>query len=957
MHQRSTIWLTALLRRCLCLASLERVSSSTVMSAGRSLCGVFIGAFILGMVVPSAAQAAFGISAFDGAALGRDGGAFPQAGGHADALTTTFDMNITHDTTGSVMADGGALKNVHVDLPSGLIGNPTAVGKCTMGAFLKPISDVGAYRQFCPGSAQVGNVGVRLGFGSSSDAIAGPLPVFSLEPSPGAVASFGFIVALVPVFLDAYVTSEQGYHVTVVVRDTSEALAVLGSSVKLWGLPADPLHDAERICQGTTSVGCATESSSTPFVTNPTYCPAAGTGLETRLRVDSWAKPGVFAQASFVSHDPPGYTLDNPLPLAQWGATQGTTGCDQLPFDPSMSVKLDSTSPDAPAGLAVDLSLPQDGLENQNGLATAHLKRVRVTLPSGLTISPSLADGLAGCSDIELGLGTDSAVHCPEASKIGTVSATTPVLDEPIEGGVYVGTQKSDDPASGQMFRIFLVLENEQRGLRVKLEGQVRVKNDGQIETAFENNPQLPVSTISLRLKSGPRAPLATPWSCGVHTVDAELTSWAGQRVNLKDSFIIDCPADLGKFSPSFDAGTVDPKGGAFSPFVVRVDRPDRQQYLAGVELDTPDGLLAKLKGVPLCGETQAATGTCPLQTRVGTATVGAGPGSNPFFLRGSVSLTEPYRGAPYGLSVAVRVIAGSFDLGTVVVRQAIFVNPVDAHLTVISDPLPLIFKGVPIRLRSVNVDIDRPGFTMNPSSCAQQQINATLTSSQGVIARPSTRFQSTECALLGFRPKLSLRLTGQKQTTDGKHPGLKAVLIQPRHQAGIRGVTVVLPLSLALDPEHAVSDTLCEFEEGQKPNPKCPDSSIIGKAVARTPLLNQPLAGNVYFVKNVRIDNKTGRRIRTLPTLLVALRGEVALNLRAKTSIKNGKLASTFTTVPDAPVTRFDLTLTGGRKGILVINGNICKRKQRARTAIVAQNGKSTIHNNLIDTSCIKRR
>ncbi len=932
-------------------------------ASGVKLLSILCATLAVGAWLAPTAGADFGIASFDGLALDREGQASTQAGEHPYVLSTTFELNHTLDSTGYTTPDGGQVKTIQVDLPPGLIGNPNAVSQCPLDVFLLGSSDLKTGLP-CPESTQVGSTQVKIGSGSDT-ATFPPMgvPVYSLPPTPGAAASFGFVTSGLPIFLDAYVVAEDGYHVRVLVRDTSQAIIVLGSAFTLWGVPSDESHDPQRGCSGGTfALGCATERTRKPFLTLPTSCPPAGEGAVTRLRANSWSAPSVFAEASFESHHPPGLSLttssfppSTSLPPDQWGSVQGTIGCENLPFHPSFSADPDTTLPDAPTGLSVDLAFPQDGLLNPDGLATAHLKDVRVTLPAGMTVSPSSADGLEGCSDEQIGFGNDDPALCPPGAKIGTVSATTPVLDEILEGDVFVGTQKSDDPGSGRMFRIFLVLRNEARGLLVKLPGEVRVQPDGQIETVFENNPQFPVSTISVRLKTGPRAPLATPLDCGTKTVKAQLTSWGGQVANLEDSFTIDCPSGLGGFAPSLGAGAVNPTGGAFSPFVVRIDRPDRQQYLAGVSLETPGGIAAKLKDIPLCGEAQAAAGTCPITSRVGTVTVGAGPGSNPFYLQGPVSLTGPYKGAPYGLSVAVRAVAGPFDLGTVVVRQAIFIDPVDAHLTVRSDPLPVIVKGVPVRLRTVAVNVDRPGFTINPTSCAPKQIKATFTSTAGVTAGQSVRFQVGDCASLGFSPKLSMRLTGKKQTTDGKHPGLKAVLTQPRHQAGISAVTVRLPLSLALDPENAASNTLCEFEEGQKAEPNCPRSSIIGRAKAMTPLLNRPLTGNVYFVKNVRIDRRTGRRIRTLPTLLLALRGEVALNVRASTSVKGNKLVSSFPAIPDAPVTRFELALKGGKRGILVVtNGqSVCARKQQANVAFAAHNGKRLRPAITIKTPC----
>jgi hypothetical protein len=533
-----------------------------------------------------------------------------------------------------------------------------------------------------------------------------------------------------------------------------------------------------------------------------------------------------------------------------------------------------------------------------------------------------------------------SPAGCPEASKVATVTATTPLLDETLSGEVYVGSQLSDDPESGDMFRIVLVLKQPQRGIFVKLLGKARAsKQTGRLEVTFRDNPQVPVSEMTLRFKDGPRAPLATPLDCGPKTVTADFTSWGGQTASRSDSFTIACTPGLNGFAPSFAAGTLTPTGGAFSPFAVRIGRADGQQYLSGVSIDMPTGLLAKLKGVPLCGDIEANAGSCPAGSRVGTATVGAGPGSNPFYLTGSASLTGPYKGAPYGLSVAVRAVAGPFDLGMVVVRQAIYIDPVDAHLSVRSDQLPIIVKGVPLRLRSVNVDVDRPGFTINPTSCAPKRIAATFGGSGGAVSTSNQRLQATECQSLAFKPKLGLRLTGRTQVADGKHPGLKAVVTQRRGQANIGKVQVKLPLSLALDPENAKA--LCEFDDGEKVN--CPKASIIGSARAVTPVLNRALTGPVYFVKGIRIDKKTGRRIRTLPTLLVPLRGEVAIDLRAKSSIQDGKLVNTFEAVPDAPVSRFELNLKGGRNGILVVTGgrNVCRGQQVAQVNSDGQNGK----------------
>lgn len=928
------------------------------------------------------AHAAFGVSVFDGGTSGppeagvtdpfATGPAFTQAGGHPYEAWTAFQVNQEEDPNGFLRPQGGGFRNVQVDLPPGLIGNPTAVPACPK---TRRIAVDGNDVQnnppetFCSPASVVGLALLTFSgdpFNGIGPVETYPSVVFNVEPPPGVAATFGFNFSGSQIFLDATVRADGEYAVQIRSRNAVNVGRPLGVKVALWGNPSDATHDAQRCIFLTPipveisnllgiPVACdsliAPNPPGTPmgpnpfpdhierkaFLTMPTSCLPDGVGLETRMRMEPWDTSQAPAEASFVSHLPPHYPADP----STWGPPQGPTGCDQLPFDPSFSARPDSTLADSPTGLTVELGFPQEGLDDPEGIATAHLRNASVTLPEGMTVNPSAADGLVACSDEQVGFGSVARAQCPEASKLATVTATTPVIEEALSGSVYVGSQMSDDPESGDMFRIVLVLENLQRGIVVKLLGKVSANRDtGRLVATFAGNPQVPVSDLSLHFKNGPRAPLAMPPDCGVKTVDAQLTSWGGQVAQRSDAFTVACTPDLGGFAPSFSAGSVTPSGGTFSPFALTVERPDRQQYLRGLAVELPPGLLGKLKGIQQCAGPQADAGTCAVESRVGTATVGAGAGSNPFFLKGSASLTGPYKGAPFGLSVAVPAVAGPFNLGMVVVRQALFVDPIDAHVTVVSDPLPTIVKGVPVRLRSVHVDVDRPGFTLNPTSCAPKTIKATLASAGGTTREATQHFQVGDCQALPLRPRLSLRLTGAKETKSNGHPGVRAVLTQGGGQANPKSVAVKLPLSLALDPDRAQSKDLCEFEAGLRVD--CPARSIIGRARAITPVLNRPLEGPVYFVKNVRRHPKTGRLIRTLPTLLIPLKGEVDLTLRAQTTVSRGKLVSTFPTVPDAPVSRFELNLTGGKRGILIVTQDrLCGRKQIADVEFDGHNGK----------------
>jgi hypothetical protein len=917
----------------------------------------------------------FGIAAVDGSVSDTDGAAYTKAGGHPAAAAVTFSLRRAVDGI-QVEPDGGDLRNARVSLPPGLIGNPVAVPSCSKTLTIPSNAQAGASNldvsKFCSASTIVGTADITVVNPDGPGRMVAP--VFNLEPPPGMPAQFGFSFFGQLAILDTVVRSDGDYGIDVVGRDLNQAKPIVASSVSLWGVPADHSHDNRRclaltpqgifaIPEGAPLPECdpaeignrpwlapqAVASSPLAFLTNPTVCTAPGVGLETRLHVDPWDPRSAPDDASFISHLPPGF----PLPFQDWGAPQGPTECDRLPFDPSLQVRIDTTKADAPSGLAVDLSFPQQGLSNPTGRATAHLKRAQVTLPEGMTISPSAADGLVGCSDARANVGTLLGADCPEASKIGTVEASTPLLDEKLTGGVYVGTQESDDPQSGKMFRMFLALNSEERGIRVKLPGEVRVDpSTGTVEATFDNNPQVPVSTISLRLKGGPRAPLATPFDCGDKTVTAVLESWSGATAFRNSTFHVQCPG-VQALAPSFRAGTTSNLAGKHTRFALRVERPDGQKVINGLSLAMPTGLLATLKGVPRCPGAAANAGACPETSRVGTATVGAGPGSNPFFLQGGVYLTDAYKNGPFGLAVAVRAKAGPFDLGTVVVRQQLLVDPIDAHVTVVSDPLPTILKGVPIRLRSLNVDVDRDDFVLNPTSCAKKAIGAAFSAPDGSVFNAVASFGAANCAALPLKPKLKLALTGKGQTTDGRHPGVKAVLTQRAGDANLKEVSVKLPISLALDPGNA--QTLCEFSDGTKTNPTCPRGSIVGHATARTPVLNKRLRGPVYFVKNVRTDRKSGRLIRTLPMLVIALRGEgVALNLKGTSKVSGSRLVNTFGSIPDAPVSRFDLTIDGGRHGILVVSGtNICRHRQIADARIDGQNHKPADRSINMKTPC----
>jgi hypothetical protein len=878
-----------------------------------------------------------------------DANVFDPAGGHPFIGVTDFTLSGTEDDN---------VKNLRVDVPPGLVPNPDLTPRCAM-AQLEEGS--------CPTNSQIGTERLRINL--DGVVLNLKVPLYNMEIEDHQVSRFAFnpadaasapvLPALAAALADIHPVeiiggvrdsaaesnppgfgehpfpADLGLYFTI--RDTPATPAVLRSKLTFWGVPGDAVHDLERgescveaQCAKRASMGPAPDSD-LPFLNNPTECP--GTPHRTRLIVESHS--GVF---------------DSEIELTPTNdGKDGPQHCEDVPFAPGLAVAPDVTEPDSPTGPEVSLNVPQEGLEDKDVLTTGHIKGVSVTLPPGMTINPSAANGLEACGDaqLEAGAGIPGGDECPGASKIGTVEVSTPLLPplpgQPDAGVDMTGSAFVGQPLPGDRYRLFLTVEG--RGVSVRLKGSVRPDpGSGRLTTVFDQgNPQLPFDRLTVDFRDGPRAPLATPLDCGTHTASGTFTPFSGTpAVTSPSSFEIagaGCPA---VFEPSFGARAAAPLSGAFSPFVVTIGRDDRNQYLSGLTVELPPGLGARIRGVEQCPDALAAAGSCPAGSRIGTATTRSGAGPEPFQLAGPVYFTGPYAGAPFGMAVAIRAIAGPFDLGTVVVRQAIFVDPEDAHLTVVSDPLPTILEGVPIRLRAIDVAIDRPEFVYNPTSCGDRQVGATLKSTQGAAVDRGAGLRFDGCEALPFAPRMSMRLTGSRQMRSGGHPGLRVRVTQGDREANIGAARVQLPLSLALDPANA--RTVCGYEAGLRAD--CPAASRIGRATAVSPALNEPLTGPVYFVQGIRIHPRTGARIRTLPSLLATLRGEVAIDLRGTTDVEGLRLVSTFERVPDAPVSRFDMTLEGGRGGILVATGRrgICARSRVSDVRLTGHNAKQAV-------------
>jgi hypothetical protein len=884
-----------------------------------------LAALVLGLVGVSSAQGAFSLENGSVSLTGTDGEFSRQAGAHPD-LRVHFDFPFDQ---ASGLLEGNA-KDVRLDLPVGMVGDPTVVPQCAVN-LLVPTGT--PFNPQCPPETQIGIASV-----SQTPGGVAKVPVYNMEHSPDVPGLFGFDYLTVPIFIQPQVRASD-YGISSQSAQISQAKTIYGADITIWGVPADPSHDAQRTdTQGVNPDSlncfynnvCLVRSSAPrkPFLSAPTSCSA--TSATFGLVADSWQNPGVFDTQSFTADI-------NGTPFV-------TDGCDKLAFAPAVSVRVVSHVADAPTGLDVDLSVPQN--DSPDGLSTAHVKRVEVTLPEGMSVSPSSAAGLGACSPAQVGLKTDSPVSCPDSARLGTVEIHTQLLDEPIDGDVFLAKQ-TDNPF-GSLIAMYIVAKGP--GFVLKLPGRIDLDpSSGRIVATFDQNPQVPFSKLHLAFRGGSQAALANPPSCGIYNTHVEIVSWASSKsVGLDSPTTIDEGCEARTFSPSFGAGTTTTQAGADAPFTLTVTRADRTQYfsrLAPVTL--PDGLLARIGSVDQCGEDQAKAGTCGASSQVGSATTLAGPGAQPLPLTGRVHLTGPYKGAPFGLSIVVPTAgqAGPFDLGNVVVRAAIKIDPTTARASVESDPLPTVIDGIPLRIRQINVTIDRKGFTFNPTSCAAKSVVAGLggidslapdAATSNVVA--SSPFQTTGCGALGFKPELAINLTGKGQTTDGKHPTLNAHLVPNSTDANSRRVTVALPLSLALDPGNA--NGLCEPANAAAN--KCAASTIVGRATAHS-ILPHPLTGPVYFVRGERKDPKSGRTIKTLPKLFIPLSADgVTIYINASSNVKDKRLVTTFDTLPDAPFSSFDLQIDGGKHGILAVSGaNVCATTQISDARFTGQNDK----------------
>ncbi len=889
-----------------------------------------------------------GASGFAGLLTNADGSPATQAGGHPDQLTIDVGFPVEQLTAGGgSYTNAGHPRDIVTELPRGLIVNPQAAEECTEVELLGGTSTNPA----CPASSQVG---------MSSVETFEPIPVtsalYNMVPPPGSPATLAFDVANVGIFvhLKGGVRSDGDYGLIATGANTvaKGTAPILGVQAQLWGDPTSESHSQIRdACRSAPEfVPCQVEPKTSAFLTMPSQCTET---VDFGAAARSWEESA--EGITGLPHAAQAQATDTE------GNLVGVSGCSLEDFEPTISAKPTTNLADSPSGLDVDLHQPQD--LTLGHVAPANLRDATVVLPKGLVVNPAQAGGLSACS--EAGIGYEGEGHysmqpdsCPDAAKVGSLEVVTPLLDHPLPGSVYIA--KPFENEFGSLLAIYLSIDDPASGTVAKLAGEVIPDpGTGQLTTRFTENPELPLEDVKLHLFGGARGSLITPF-CGSHQTSTDLVPWSapeGEDAHPGDSFAItaspnggSCPASEAEApdNPSFSAGTVLPQAGAYTPFVLKLSRGDATQRLTGFDVNLPPGLTGKLAGVAECSEAQIAQAvgrsnpnegrteqeqpSCPASSEVGTVDAAAGAGPTPFHATGHAYLAGPYKGAPLSMVVVTPAVAGPFDLGNVVVRAALFVDPLTAQIHAVSDPFPTILHGIPLDLRSVSVQLTRNQFTLNPTSCERFQVTGTATSSLGLITALSNPFQVGGCSGLDFEPALKLAFKGG--TRRAKHPALQSVLTYPKSGdfANVAKAVVILPHSEIIDQAHVGNPcTRPQFAAGT-----CPKISILGTARAWTPLLDNPLEGNVYFRSN--------GGVRELPDIVVDLRGKIHVELigvvDTATPKKNARLRTTFISVPDAPVSRFQLQLKGGKEGLLVNSENLCSSPQKAVVQLDGQNG-----------------
>jgi hypothetical protein len=862
-----------------------------------------------------------------------------EAGGHPD-LQTRFRLENPGQPE--------AAQNVIVNLPEGLFGNPHAISTC---------SSADLALATCPISSQGGVITVRANYSGDPDYLLGTAPVYVMDPrSDDETARFAFIVPVlnIPISIPVAVRTGTDYGLRMTVSGITQTMPLAAADITIWGFPAETKNDNSRFPKGSlgspagcplqASAGCASQNGAAPhpagisvepLIDNPSVC--TDEPLIATLHVQTYQDPANLSSAQ--AEYPP------------------TTDCEKQTFNPVFNAALTTRAADSPAGLDLQLKAP---LFESRAASPSNIRAATLVLPEGLSINPDAADGQTACTDEQANFGSEAPAQCPDNAKIGNFNIESPALTGPLTGSLFFG-----EPKPGNQYRVFMIADGF--GIHAKLFASVHPDPEtGQLTIEVDDLPQVPFDTFNLHLFSSQRGLIATPTHCAVFRADSLFVPWNSELASQTSQPVMSveegpngrpCPAQVRPFEPRLRAGTSVPVAGAFSDFALQLDRDDGDQFLKHINFTMPPGFTGSLRGISYCseaamavaasnpGRTEQAVPSCPASSQIGTSNVAAGPGTHPFHVEGRMYLSGPFNGAPLSLVVITPALAGPYDYGTQVVRVALHVDPQTAQVRALSDTVPHIIGGVPLRLRSIQVKLDKPNLILNPTNCSAFDIKSQGIGDQGTVADFSSYFHAVNCFTLAFRPKMTIRqLGGKKQTSRSRNPRLRFDLRTRPGHANIRSVAVTLPKAFAIDQRHL--GNICS--KAQLEAELCKGRQPIGSAWVKSPLLDESLRGPAYAVSG----------FGKLPRVAFILDGQVRIVPQAESSsVKGGHLKTVVPVVPDAPVGHFRLTLLGGNKGYLVNTRNLCAAPATTGVHFVGQNGKRHTQRVRIKTRCGKTR
>lgn len=913
----------------------------------------------------------FGAERFELLPENKDGSPDTQAGSHPFQLTTVFNLNTTleHAAPFGQPAELPFLpalpRDLHFTLPPGMVGAIAKVPQCSGSEFVAVVNGKG---NLCKPDTAIGFTNTTLTEPANIGTFTEEFPIFNLTPTTGEPARFGFIAHTVPVILTTRVLPHT-YAVEVSVHLLPESIEILSTQATFWGVPGAPEHDAARSwpCLGGGFLGeeepCEELKAKEPraLLTMPTYC---GTEEpEATVSALSWTP---------VKSETP----EKAEEFSDLWKLKPFTGCEKLPFAPAVEVETDSHSAATPTGMTVKVKVPQETTISgaPGALAESAVKSTSLTLPQGIQASGGAADGLLTCSSSQFGFDGEellpgvepalerltennhfnqAAITCPDAAKIGTVSIKSPLIEEELQGSVYLASK--DTSPFGSPLVLYIFAEGPESKVQVKLAGEVKINQQtGQLTSVFKNTPPLAFSELNLHLFNSARSSQSTPEACGSYSAEASFEAWSKDKENeahepleavtsQSPGFQITsgpggtpCPAPgTQPFAPSFEAGALSPQAGAFSPFTVNVTRPDGNQALRTLTIHEPPGSAAILASVTPC-PTALATAPepqCPASSEIGTSTAFAGLGSDHVQIPGTVYLTGPYKGAPFGvLDVSDAEHIGPFNLGKIPVMSTITVDENTGAATITSDTLPERVKGVPSQIHSLNVIVNRPNFTFNPTNCNPLAVTGTLTgygpNGSSGAANVSTPFHAVNCAALPFHPTLEASIESNVSRSTGT--GLKITVKSSAGQANIGKTRIEFPTTIPsrlTTLQKSCKDAIFNVNPAN-----CSPESIVGTGTAHTPVLKSPLTGPIYLVSHGNAS---------FPDAEFVLQGEgIKLVLDGKTDIEKGITISSFETVPDAPVSTFEVSLPRSTKSAFSGYGNLCTEHPQMPTKFVGQNG-----------------